>query len=941
MGPFVPSKQRIGKLVPIYFWKFQICRSLKIILSCETFYPQACFLALWPTSSSFGNQIVKRLVLLVFLFAVLSFQAAIAQSPQKGQAKSDAPKASKPKPSGRDLAFFETKVRPLLVAKCYQCHSSKENAAEGGLLVDSRDALLQGGDGGPAVVVGDSKASLLLKAIEYNDSDFAMPPPDAGGKMSADEIETIAKWIQMGLPDSRKRTTTGHDAQDYREIKKWWSFQPMKQPVVPGKETVAVNDSQKPWSTSEIDLFVDDVRAAKELRPGPDASPETLVRRVYFDLIGLPPSGDELSKFEKEVATAGFEKAFEVTVDLLLASPDFGVHWGRHWLDVARYAESSGREVNVNYPHAWRYRDWVIDAVNEDKPYDQFLREQIAGDLLPSNSPKKQADNMIATGFLAVGSRALNEMNPKQFEVDQADEQIDTVFQATMGLTVGCARCHDHKFDPIPQTDYTAVAGVFLSTKTHFGGTSGRQDRNVTDLLALPIGSGQKVLIDPKTREEITKLKGELLELGGELEKLRRSNIKAIVGTKAGEKSEPKIDRSTIRERNQLEQRRAELMTTLEQYDDQGQPLALAMGVTDKQPESKTTQKLRKAASKSGGNRRSSFTSIGNSPLFARGDIALPGEQIERGIPPTLGHSPKYDVPQKSSGRLELAKWITRDNNTFTSRVAVNRIWSNLIGQGFVTSLDNFGTTGSVPSHPELLDYLALKFVSQGWSIKKVIREIVLSRTYRMGSNFDESSFAVDPDNAYLWRMNSKRLPGESIRDGILVASGALDKEPIVGSPIAETGAGRVDRAVQMLQRRYRGNQQQESSSRSIYLSLARGALPELLEIFDAPDANAVQGHRDTTNVPSQSLYMLNSPWIAAQSKLVAKQIIAAVPGKMAERADKRIEYAYRSILSRSPSAEERQLSKKLLGELGANPEIGLSSLARGLIASGEFRSID
>jgi len=852
--------------------------------------------------------------------------------------------AGNSKPSEKDLAFFESKVRPLLVKKCYECHSSKESSSEGGLLVDSREALLQGGDSGPAVVAGDAKASLLMKAIEYNDIDFAMPPQDAGGKMTAEEIETISKWIQIGMPDPRKRTTAVSDYQDYNEIKKWWSFQPMKQPTIPISVSTGSSgpgSSAKPWAANEVDHFIDVARNAKGLRPGPEASPEVIVRRVYFDLIGLPPSVEQLNAFERQVASDGLEKAYEACVDTLLASSDFGVHWGRHWLDVARYAESSGRESNVSYPHAWRYRNWVVTAFNEDKPYDEFLREQIAGDLLPSKSPQNQANNLIATGFLAVGSRALNEMNPKQFEVDQADEQIDTVFQASMGLTVGCARCHDHKFDPIPQADYTAVAGIFLSTKTHFGGSSGRQDRNTTDHLVLPKGSKQAVIIEAKTPTEIASLKDDLAKVKSEFEDLRRSRISAMNRPPTGEKTVPALNKDLVRERNQLEQRRSELLTTLEQYDDQGNPLALAMGVSEKKPESKVTQNLSKRASKNNPNNRTSFISIANSPLFARGDIALPGERIERGIPRTLGHSPKYEVPQDASGRLELAKWITRDNNTFTARVAVNRIWSNLVGKGFVSSLDNFGTTGGVPTHPELLDFLALKFVSEGWSVKKTIRYILLSKTYRMGSNFDSSSFSIDPDNAHLWRMNSKRLPGEAIRDGILVASGTLEKNAPEGSPLAKMGAGRVDRSLKMSERENQKRHQLEPNSRSVYLSLPRGALPELLDVFDAPDANAVQSHRDATNVPSQSLYILNSPWVASQSKLIAKRIGESIPGKMSAKSDEKIDFAYRLILSRSPNSQERELSKKLLDELAGNPEIALSSLARGLIASGEYRSID
>ena len=379
-----------------------------------------------------------------------------------------------------DAAFFEKHIRPVLVDKCYKCHSADSEKVKGGLLLDTRAGIRQGGDTGPAVVPGDLAKSLLIEAIRYGNKDLQMPPEKSGGKLPDAVIADFEQWVKMGAPDPREgKAAVAKSTWDYGKARDHWAFKaPQPQPAP------AVKDPA--WPRTDIDRFLLAGLEAKNLKPVADADPRTLVRRIYFDLIGLPPTPEEVDAFLADTAPNAVEKL----VDKLLALPQFGERWGRHWLDVARYAESSGRDVNATFPHAWRYRDYVIGAFNADMPYDQFIREQIAGDLLPAKNGHERAEHIIATGFLALGSRNLNDKNSRQFVLDMADEQIDTVSQAVLGLTVACARCHDHKFDPIPQRDYYALAGIFLSTETRYGTAPTFEHNRPGGLIELPTDCG-------------------------------------------------------------------------------------------------------------------------------------------------------------------------------------------------------------------------------------------------------------------------------------------------------------------------------------------------------------------------------------------------------------------------------------------------------------------
>lgn len=859
------------------------------------------------------------IVLIACLFGVqLAFApAALGQPPVK---------PLKP----QELQFFEAKIRPVLVEKCYGCHSVDANMAEGGLRLDSRQAIRQGGSGGPALVPGDPNRSLLLRAVEHKDPKIAMPPEGEGEKLTAAQVKDFARWIKMGAPDPREDAEHLLATESHNAIaKQWWSYQPISNPVVPPAAA---------WAWNDIDRFIHEAQASRGIQPVADANPESLLRRLYFDLIGLPPTPAELQQFLTLLESNPRQLAIEQVVDRLLVSDQFGMHWGRHWLDVARYAESSGRDVNLPYNQAWRYRDWVIQSMQRNKPFDLFLKEQIAGDLLPADDDAQRAEQTVATGFLAVGSRSINENNPKQFAVDQADEQIDALFQATMATTLACARCHDHKFDPISQRQYTAVAGIFLSTDTLFGATGGNNARNTADSIALPSTCGLPTLTPPWNDAEITKKRDELQRL--------RTQITVILDEQEEQKKKKakangNFDRSKQQELRKLSVQANELEYQLSAVDEEGQPRVLAMGVADRPVSPDTREDARGRLSKYlGAQRRVAFPKIDDSPFFARGDIGMPGEKVPRGVPNLFDDASTYEVPSHTSGRLQLAEWITSPNNPLTPRVAVNRVWHWLIGQGIVDTVDNFGTTGSKPSHPELLDHLARRFVEEGWDMKRLIRSIVTSRTYQLASTVpNEAAKTLDPENKLCWRGKSRRLQAEEIRDAMLLVAGRLRTEPQIGTTMAKHFVGaKVD--IGLGKKRSKGEVVTDDVCRSVYLPLPRNTPPEMLELFDLPDGTVVQGVRESTNVPSQSLYLLNNQTVAGHAGAVVKQMMSEIPGRGAENFEARLEHLYRSTLARSPTGDELLLANELFKQ-SETSEVGWVSLVRGLMATAEFRYLD
>ncbi len=812
-------------------------------------------------------------------------------------------------PAVEALEFFETKIRPLLADNCFNCHSADTNS-QGGLRVDDRNGLLAGGGRGPAVVPGDPQSSLLVQAILRTHPEIKMPPEH---HLAEGQIADVMQWIRSGAVWTKVEFATSLDEPnaEYERLRaEHWSWQPLRKPPAPQVKDIS-------WPRGQIDRFLLARMESQDITPVQDASATALVRRIFFDLIGLPPTPEEADEFVGAYTAAGPEPAqaeIAELVDQLLASPAFGEHWGRHWLDVARYGESTGSARNVPYPHAWRYRDYVIDAFNSDKPYDQFLREQIAGDLISAQTQQARDEQLIATGFLALGVCDVNQRFKVRFVMDNVDEQIDTVGRAVLGLTVGCARCHDHMFDPIPTSDYYALAGIFRSSdrcagvRNKMGG--GGLDYYDTAML---IRLGPEIPdqgITEKIAATKTLLAAAKKHLGEQEAKIDK------------QKPDPEQDKKVAEARQQVTSLQNELVTL-------GDPAThgpLALGVRDAATVSDTELRVRGEAEKLG-------------PLVPRGYLSM------------------FEVPDapainpNQSGRLELAQWLTSKHNPLTPRVMVNRVWQYLFGQGLVTSVDNFGVTGDAPSHPELLDHLATRFIEHDWSIKKLVREIVLSRAYQLSSDAPAAQLAIDPANRLCWRHSSRRLQAEEIRDAMLLAAGEIDLSRPAGSPIKD---------FKVIELPDNGSQAAQleaiclaSKQRSVYLPLLRGLTPRALEVFDFAQQGFVTGRRDTTTVATQALYLLNDPFVRGQSQVLAGRMLRGQDGGQngGQAVDDagRINLAYRMVLCRPATAGELERAATYLREYEADARVAevpaddlstaaWSSLCQAIFASAEFR---
>lgn len=815
-------------------------------------------------------------------------------------APTDSKSIDPPDAAGQD--FFEAKIRPVLVTHCYRCHSVDAKKEEGGLFLDSRNRIRSGGDRGPAVVPGKPAESLLLSAISHQDSELKMPPKK--DPLPKSVIEDFRTWIEMGAPDPRDeiKGAVARPPTDIETGRRFWSYQKPVRPAVPQSATN--------WPQSAVDEFVFAKLQAQGLSPSLDADPAVLLRRLHFDLIGLPPSIDAIDQFQTRIHSSNIELALAEEVDRLLATPQFGERWGRHWMDVARFAESSGKEANISFPYAFRYRDYVVDAVTADIPYDRFIIEQIAGDLLPYHSETERARLLIATGFLAIGPKNLDEANAKQFEADLIDEQIDAVTRAVMASSVACARCHDHKFDPFSMHDYYALAGIFASTKTYFGTHVSPANRLAGDPLVLPRGAGHKIFHASISPAQVAKQKAELAKLKQQEKDGMAAALQAVAKGEDPEKF------YTLRDALRIFWSTGGIEGQLEKVDEKGQAIPLAMGVLDREL-------------------------IVESPLLASGDINRPGKLEPRRFPLVVSLRDAPNVPSDNSGRLEFAKWLVHPDHPLTARVMVNRVWRHLFGAGIVRTMDNFGLSGEPPSHPELLDHLAVSFVENGWSLKKLVREIVLSRTYRQSSQFRLDAFQVDPENRYLWRSPKRRLDAEAIRDAMLAVSGELSPERPDGSLVAKKIG---DRPISLI-----GLDASLPSDldgtvhRSVYLPVLRDRLPDVLDLFDFAEPSLVTGDRETTNVPVQALYLMNGPFVHNRAKALAARLDQASPSDQ-----RRIELAFQLCFARAPDAEELQLGEDFLthgrSSVDDDPMKNLEVLVNychALLATAEFRNVD
>jgi hypothetical protein len=744
--------------------------------------------------------------------------------------------AAEPAPTPQALEFFEKQVRPVLVEHCQGCHGSEKK--RGGLRLDSKSAFLKGGAGGPVVVPGQPEKSPLVLAVRHK-GELKMPP---SRPLDEKTVAVLTEWVRLGAPwpdDSGVDTGRPRNVAEVRASH--WSFRPVRKPTPP-----TVKDAAR--VRTPIDAFILAGLEAKGLTLAPEADRRTLLRRVTFDLTGLPPTPEEAADFLADKAPNAYEKV----VDRLLASPAYGEKWGRHWLDVARYADSKGYvfQEERRYPYSYTYRDYVIRSFNEDLPYDRFVVEQLAADRLPPGDDKRP---LAAMGFLTLGRRFLNNQH------DIIDDRIDVTMRGLQGLTVSCARCHDHKFDPVPQKDYYSLYGVFASS---------------VEPADLPL------IGEPQRTEAYKVYEAELIKRQDAVKKFEEEN-------------------------------RAELMANNRKFRDQLKALQ------KKVEEWKVTSPESPPRAMVLNDRPNPV----NPRVFNRGNPNNPGDAVPRQYLEVVAE--KRTPFRDGSGRLELAKAIASADNPLTARVLVNRVWAWHFGQGIVRTPSDFGTRGELPTHPELLDWLAATFVEDGWSVKKLHRRIVLSAVYRQASDNPKAT-AVDADNRLLGRMNRHRLDFEELRDALLSSAGRLDR----------TMGGK---AVELTTPPF-------PTRRTVYGFIDRQNLPGMFRTFDfaSPDASTPQ--RFTTTVPQQALFLLNSPFVAEQARaLVSRPDVTGL-----KTDEERIDRLYRICFGRAAEKDEVALGLRfLLAEKAAQPQTPSGHLnawekyAQVLLLSNEFAFVD
>jgi len=820
-------------------------------------------------------------------------------------------------PPAEGTAFFEAKIRPVLAKRCYTCHGGPAQG-KGGLKLDNKARLRTGGSSGSPIDLENPDASLLLAAIRYEGP--SMPP---AGKLPEESIADFAKWIKMGAPDPRddsvKNAVTVAEI-DFAKERKAWAYTAPKVNVPPEVREAG-------WPRGAIDRFVLARQEAAGVRAGPDAPPGVWLRRVAFDLVGLPPTPEQVEAILRDDSP----EARAAVVDRLLASPAFGERWGRHWMDVARFAESSGSDKNFLYPQAWRYRDWVIDAFNADMPYDRFVRLQVAGDLEPAPSPPEADAQTIATGFLALVPKVVDERVRELYLLNVADEQIDNIGRGILGLTVSCARCHDHKYDPIPTTDYYALAGILRSSETRDGlinrQRSGGETNRLIALTTAPKDQSEAIrlaTVEATKAEKAWATRRKQLTIlqqqGMEVQRLAKL---AVSGSK-----EPLPQALATEEQIQAMDQEVRVLATIQ--DEKKSALArltahtMAAGVIDR-------------------------AKPVDASVRYRGEIDLIGPNVPHGYLTLLARPDDPRPDPKGSGRRELATWLTRPENPLTARVIVNRLWSKLFGTGIVATVDDFGAQGARPTHPELLDHLATRFVADGWSMKRMIRTMVLSRTYGVAEWDDSSNQARDENNALLWRWNRKRLDAEALRDAMLAASDRLERSRPLASPAIALGVQELNRRTTDLKPVTDFTPLEAlSRSRSVYLPVVRNKLTEPMAAFDVADPNLIVGRRDATTSPSQGLYVLNSPFVIEQAEHFARSSLAGP----ALDDTARIERVFLAMLARRPTPEELARVTRYLAptakDAGRDAKTGFeaerlstwTSFAQAMMALPEFRFV-
>ena len=713
-------------------------------------------------------------------------------------------------PTADQIRHFETSVRPVLVERCLKCHGPEKQW--GSLRVDSKEALLKGGDTGPALVPNQPGQSLLIRAIRHVDAELKMPPPPKEEKLSDRQIADFTLWIKQGAAYPDAKPTTAARSRDPNH----WAFQPLTAAAAPAVKNAA-------WPQSELDRFVLARLESVELNPTPAADKRTLLRRATFDLTGLPPTADEIAEFLDDDRPDAFARR----IDRLLASPTYGERWGRHWLDVARYADSNGLDENVAHGNAWRYRDYVVEALNRDTPYDEFLVEQLAGDLIPAADPSERNHNLIATGFLTIGPKVLAEVDEAKMQMDIVDEQIDTVGRAVLGLTLGCARCHDHKFDPIDTADYYGLAGIFKSTRTmeHF--------KKVAKWHENPITTADSTARQTAFDEQLAQKRQAVQSL------VDRADAQAKAALPEGTAPPPKLE-TLYPDDTKAELKR--LRDDVAQFEKTAPEMPSAMGVSEDK--------------------------VVDVAIHIRGNPLKLGDTVPRRIPRVLQSASPAHFNADHSGRLELARSFTTPQHPLTSRVLVNRVWRWHFGKGLVRTPDNFGLLGELPTHPELLDWTARRFTEQGWSLKRLHRWIMLSSVYQLDSLAAPALVERDPENRLLGRTEVRRLEAEEVRDALIAVSGRLD-QTMSGSLLT------VKNRAYFFDHTSRDLTDYTSQRRSLYLPVVRNNIYDVFQLLDYPDAAIPTGDRTTTTVAPQALMMLNSDFVAKASADMAEMLLS------------------------------------------------------------------
>ncbi len=814
--------------------------------------------------------------------AAPSIRLLIASLTLAGLAAAD-PAASDP----AGIEFFERQIRPLLAEACYSCHSAEAKKLKGALRVDTYAGMLVGGTSKkPSLVPKNLDASALIHAVRWLDDDTAMPPKE---RLAPEKVKLLEQWVAMGAPHPDAAGTKVRDpAAELLAAKSHWSFQTLTMPAVPS--------AGEGWALNEIDRFIAVGHAEAGVKPVGDADRRTLIRRATFDLTGLPPTAEEVDKFLADDSP----QAFASVIDRLLASQSYGERWGRHWLDLARYADTEGDASDYPVPQAYRYRNYVIDSFNADKPYDQFLREQIAGDLLPAKDEAHRREMMVGTGFIALSRRF--SVNPEGDHHLTIEDTIDTTGRVMMGLSLSCARCHDHKFDPIPTSDYYALYGIFASTKYPFPGSE--EHRYQHSFVQLVSDQERDQLLGDK-KDRVLELEAEYAALRHERDndwKIREEIKKA----KAEGREPPKDPRGHTEIRDAMNKLMKARRTLIEELP---QEIPTAYAVAEGSPRNERIQK--------------------------RGERWKLGDEVHRGFLQIAGGQ-KLPDGSTGSGRLDLAGWLTDAKNPLTARVAANRLWHLHFGRGLVPTTNDFGLRGGVPSNQPLLDWLANRLIQSGWSFKQMHRQIMLSHTYRLAATSDVQALVKDADNARHWRFTRRRLAAEEVRDALMVISGTLDR----AMPGAHKDFPSLNKKDYSQHSPFQAVY--DSTHRSVYVMQQRIRKHPFFEVFDGADTNSAVGERSTTITPLQALFQLNSRFVQDQAQALASRLETA--GDPLNQ----VAAAYVMVLARPAREDEVRAGVDYLTRFEAQAKAEnltnvkpLTSFVRALFASNEFMFID